>query len=88
MCEMVTVAISAVGRGSPKLFGYLIPRVTELPDGSEENVCHLNNKTDYQLVSMALRLLTVLILRPHVLTIAPDYRPYAPKRDEHGQTRS
>ena len=85
---MVTVAISAIGRRPSKPFGYRIPRVTEVSDGSKENVCHLNNKTDYQLVSMALRLLTVLILRPHVLTIAPDYRPYAPKRDEHGQTRS
>jgi hypothetical protein len=37
---------------------------------------------------MALRLLTVLVLRLHVLTIAPDYWPYAPKRDEHVQTRS
>lgn len=73
MCEMITVAISAVGRGSPELFGYRIPRVAEVSDGSEEIVCHLNNKTNYQLVSVALRLLTVLVLRLHVLTIAPDY---------------
>ena len=37
---------------------------------------------------MALRLLTVLVLRLHVLTTAPDYLPYAPKRDGRGQTRS
>lgn len=73
MCEMVTVAVSAVGGGSPKPFGYRIPRVAEFSDGSGENECHLNNKTNYQLVSMALRLLTVLVLRLHVLTIAPDY---------------
>jgi hypothetical protein len=73
MCEVVTVAISAVGRGSPKPFGYRIPRVTEFSDGSEENVCHLNNKTTLQLVSIALCILTVLVLRLHVLTIAPDY---------------
>jgi hypothetical protein len=46
MCEMVTVAISAVGRGSPEPFGYRIPRVTDFTDGSEEIVCHLNNKTN------------------------------------------
>lgn len=73
MCEMVTVAISAVGRGSSEPLGYHIPRVTEFSDGSEENVCHLNNKTYMQLVSTALRLLTVLVLRLRVLTIAPDY---------------
>jgi hypothetical protein len=73
MCEMVTVPISAVGRGSPKSFGYRIPRVAELSDGSEENMCHLNNKTNYQLLSTALCLLTVLVLRLHVPTIAPDY---------------
>ena len=38
MSEMVPVAISAVGRGSPKPFGYCIPRVTEFSDGSEESV--------------------------------------------------
>lgn len=38
MSEMVPVAISAVGRGSPKPFGYRIPRVTEFSDGSEESV--------------------------------------------------
>jgi hypothetical protein len=37
---------------------------------------------------MALRLLTVLVQRLHVLTIAPDYWPYAPMRGEHGQIRS
>jgi len=46
MCEMVTVAISAVGGGSPKPFGYRIPRVTEFSDSSEENVCHSNKKTN------------------------------------------
>ena len=36
MCKMITVAISAVRRGSLKPFGYCIPRVTEFSDGSEE----------------------------------------------------
>ena len=68
MCEVVAIAISAVGRRSPKPFGYRIPRVAEISDGSESVSVEQQNK----LARVSL-VLTVLAPRLHVLTIGPDY---------------
>ena len=68
MCEMIAVAISTVGRGSPEPFGYRVPRVTEVSDGPEESGSFESpNK-----LAAAASPLTVLALRLHALTIAPD----------------